>query len=460
MLRTLQSACLDMALNKFSSGQSHFLCLATPGAGKTIMAAEVASKLKNKGLIDLVLCFSPSLTIAGSIESTFSWRLNSSFNGGIGSVGGSYTYQNMLYMPDEFWTVLKRFRVLVVFDEIHHCSGNSAIDANAWGMEILTKIQDHAAYTLALTGTPWRSDSQPISLARYSNPEGEIQCDFVYGLSEAVNDGVCRSPKIVLVDNDNDNLKVTSDTEGSKSFNSIQELLMNESIPYSAIITNRDAMLYLLKLGSQKLSEIRTVNKSAGGLVVASSVEHAREILSLLQDEFNQSAVIVTYRNDDPVGEISRFRTSDVQWIVSVGMVSEGTDIPRLQVCCHISHVKTELYFRQVLGRILRVSNAVNQEAWLYTIAESQLSKFAERIAEDLPNENAIVNLLRDNELAVKIDESSSTKHWQSNLRATDRNAAIEIELGLSIDGVMVANQSTVLTLGTFTQRLLSAFIF
>jgi len=308
MLRTWQSACLGIALNKFSSGQSHFLCLATPGAGKTIMAAEVATALKEQGLIDLVLCFSPSLTIAESIESTFSWRLNSSFNGGIGSVGGSYTYQNMLYMSDEFWTVLKRFRVLVVFDEIHHCSGNCALDANAWGMEILTKIQDHATYTLALTGTPWRSDSLPISLARYSNPEGKIQCDFVYGLSEAVNDGVCRSPKIVLVDNDN--LKVTSDTEGSKSFNSIQELLMNESIPYSAIITNRDAMLYLLKQGCDKLSEIRRVNKSAGCLAVASSVEHAREILSLLQEEFNQSAVIVTYRNDDPVGEISRFRTA------------------------------------------------------------------------------------------------------------------------------------------------------
>ncbi|WP_075478471.1 DEAD/DEAH box helicase [Moritella viscosa] len=456
MLRTWQSACLDLALNKFTSGQSHFLCLATPGAGKTIMAAEVAVTLKEQGRIDLVLCFSPSLTVAESIESTFSWRLNSSFNGGIGSVGGSYTYQNMLYMSDEFWTVLKRFRVLVVFDEIHHCSGNSALDANAWGMEILTKIQDHATYTLALTGTPWRSDSLPISLARYSNPEGEIQCDFVYGLSEAVRDGVCRSPKIVLVDNDN--LKVTSDIDGSKSFNSIQELLMNESIPYSTIITNRDAMLYLLKQGCDKLSEIRKINRSAGGLVVASSVEHAREVLSLLQDEFNQSVVIVTYRHDDPIGEIARFRTSDVQWIVSVGMVSEGTDIPRLQVCCHLSHVKTELYFRQVLGRILRVSSAVNQDAWLYTIAERKLICFAERIAEDLPGENAVTLLIRDEELALKADESEGAEHGTSNSSSVDGNVT-ELEWGLGMDGSLVAEQNGLLTLGTFKQRLVSAFL-
>ncbi|SGY93136.1 Type III restriction enzyme, res subunit [Moritella viscosa] len=457
MLRAWQSACLDMVLTKFIAGQSHFLCLATPGAGKTIMAAEVAAELKEQNLIDLILCFSPSLTIAKSIESTFTWRLNSSFNGGMGAVGGSYTYQNMLYMSDEFWGLLKCYRVLVVFDEIHHCSGNSVIDANAWGMEILTKVQDHAAYTLALTGTPWRSDSQPISLARYSNPEGEIQCDFVYGLSEAVHNGVCRSPKIVLVDNDN--LRVTSDTEGSKSFHSIQELLMNESIPYSAIITNRDAMLYLLKQGCNKLSEIRVINKSAGGLVVASSVEHARDILTLLHEEFNQSAVIVTYRHDDPVGEIIRFRTSDVQWIVSVGMVSEGTDIPRLQVCCHLSHVKTELYFRQVLGRILRVSSAVNQEAWLYTIAESQLTCFAERIAEDLPDDNAIVRIIRDDELALEVAESDGAKCRQPSSNRADGISGVELEWDSYMDSSMVHEQDYVLTLGAFKQRLVTAFV-
>ncbi len=457
MLRDWQSACLGMALTKFMTGQSHFLCLATPGAGKTIMAAEVGAALKEQNLIDLVLCFSPSLTIARSIESTFTWRLNSSFNGGIGAVGGSYTYQNMLYMSDEFWDLLKYYRVLVVFDEIHHCSGNSVIDANAWGMEILTKIQNHAAYTLALTGTPWRSDFQPISLSRYSNPEGEIQCDYVYGLAEAVHDGVCRSPKIVLVDNEN--LKVTNNIEGSKSFHSIRELLMSESIPYSAIITNRDAMLHLLKLGCSKLSEIRTINKSAGGLVVASSVEHARGILTLLHEEFNQSAVIVTYRHDDPVGEIIRFRASDVQWIVSVGMVSEGTDIPRLQVCCHLSHVKTELYFRQVLGRILRVSSAVNQEAWLYTIAESRLTCFAERIAEDLPDDNAIVRITRDDELALEVAESDGGLCRKPSSNRADVISGVVLEWDSDMDSLVVNDQAYVLTLGAFKQRLVSAFV-
>ncbi|MCZ8485372.1 hypothetical protein O9993_04855 [Vibrio lentus] len=67
-------------------------------------------------------------------------------------------------------------------------------------------------------------------------------------------------------------------------------------------------------------------------------------------------------------------------------MISEGTDGPRLQAAFrHMSSVKTELYFRQVLGRILRVNEAVNQQAWLFTFAEQSLIKFSERIEQDIP---------------------------------------------------------------------------
>ncbi|GAB1098707.1 MAG: hypothetical protein Sw2LagPseu_02440 [Shewanella algae] len=49
---------------------------------------------------------------------------------------------------EDFWQLLKRNRILVVFDEIHHSSGSSLEDANAWGEEILLNIQNQAEYTL------------------------------------------------------------------------------------------------------------------------------------------------------------------------------------------------------------------------------------------------------------------------------------------------------------------------
>ena len=79
-------------------------------------------------------------------------------------------------------------------------------------------------------------------------------------------------------------------------------------------------------------------------------------------------------------------------WIISVGMISEGTDIPRLQVCCHLSRIRTELHFRQVLGRILRRQAGEPSEigGWLYILAEPSLTEFARRIGEDLPEQNVV----------------------------------------------------------------------
>lgn len=164
-LRQWQSECVNCALEHFSAKRKHFLCLATPGAGKTIMASEVAAQLLEQDLIDFVLCFSPSINISQGIKHTFSTRLECRFDGVIGAVGCSYTYQSMLSFKKDFWQLLKQNRVLVIFDEIHHCSGSSLEDANAWGEEILLNIQSQAEYTLALTGTPWRSDQAPIALS-------------------------------------------------------------------------------------------------------------------------------------------------------------------------------------------------------------------------------------------------------------------------------------------------------
>jgi superfamily II DNA or RNA helicase len=172
----------------------------------------------------------------------------------------------------------------------------------------------------------------------YSDPEGELICDYQYSLSQAIRDNVCREPKIVLVDSD-------SISDGHETYGSIAEFVKQTHSTYQEVLNNDSALRYLLKLAVLKLSEIRASNPTAGGLVVASSVKHAEMINSLLIEEFNQTSTIVTYLHDNSTQKINSFKSSTEQWIVSVGMISEGTDIPRLQVCCHLSSIKTELLF-------------------------------------------------------------------------------------------------------------------
>ncbi|PQJ38718.1 diguanylate cyclase, partial [Photobacterium aquimaris] len=159
--------------------------------------------------------------------------------------------------------------------------------------------------------------------------------------------------------------------------------------------------------------------------------------------------------------EIQRFRNDKTQWIVSVGMISEGTDIPRLQVCCHLSSVKTELYFRQVLGRILRVTNSVNQDAWFYTFAESNLVEFAERIEQDIPDsclyidvEQPVEDIISNTE--VKATESSTTADSVYSPILIDWED--EVSNNTNSSSEMIYLESERIKLGQYRERVIAAF--
>lgn len=385
-LRAWQSECIALAIDHYYTNK-HFLCLATPGAGKTTMAAELASQLFKRGDIDLVLCFAPSLTVVSSLQRTFSQHLTHRFDGQIGSIGGAYTYQSMRCLGEQFWSLFESHRVLVIFDEIHHCSGSEHHGANTWGQEIIRRIKHQATHTLALTGTPWRSDNNPIVLAEYTDSDGLIHCDYSYGLQNAVRDKVCRKPGIVLIDNDNFKLSAAKD---EFIYKGLDELLRHSNVRYQHLLYNDIALRYCLSLGCRRLEKLRMKTINAGGLVVASSVAHAQKIAHMLHNEFRKSVSVVSYMHKNSEAVIDRFRSGGEEWIVSVGMISEGTDIPRLQVCCHLSRITTELYFRQVLGRILRATPHSINKAWLYTFAEPKLVEYAERLAKEIPYSNVL----------------------------------------------------------------------
>jgi superfamily II DNA or RNA helicase len=387
-LRQWQDNCINLALRQYFNGHSHFLALATPGAGKTMMASELAAKLLKQNLIDLIICFSPSSIVSQDFSASLQLKTQERFDGLIGARGRSLTYQNLQYLDVNFWQLFMRYRVFVIFDEIHHCAGSNIDNANAWGEQIILKIQDKAKYTLALTGTPWRSDSAPIVLSNYIHPTNKIACDYVYGLSEAITDDVCRVPQIIAIDNNN--ISVVDDVE-TKTFSSFKSLLMESVVPYQEIIENEAVIKYVISSAQKKLSSIRATNADAAGLIVASSVEHARHISTLMKACFNEDAVVVTYKENEPTTIIQQFRHAKTKWIISVGMISEGTNIPRLQVCCHLTNIKTEMHFRQILGRILRMTGSKNQEAAMYMPAEPKLLEYAYRVKQDVPFEADVV---------------------------------------------------------------------
>ena len=457
-LRKWQQACVNKALNLYQT-QNHFMCLATPGAGKTVMAAELAARLIETDAIDFVLCFSPSSEVNENIRATFTRRLKKRFDGLIGAIGSAYTYQSMPSLTPDFWQLLHSHNVLVIMDEVHHLKGIELDNANAWGEEVLLNIQNKAKYTLALSGTPWRSDLAPIVLSRFTEPDNTIHCDFIYGLKQAITDGVCRQPNITLIDNEA--IKLNTNAE-SEIFTSITALLEGSSYSYRTLLKNQQITHYMLKQGVSKLKEIRKINPHAGGLIVASSIKHAKQLYQMLIADFKQTACMVTSKLKRPSHTINVFRESDIQWIVSVGMISEGTDIPRLQVCCHLSSIKTEMHYRQVLGRILRVTSSETQQAWLFTLAEANLTKFAYRIGQDLPEMSVIINKKEQHPMNLalpsKLNSNELNHDDTNNLQISDLTLSTKPSIQSHLSDIEQENHYNLALLGGYKEQIVRMF--
>ena len=95
-LRPWQSECIDLALKQYLGGYSHFLTLATPGAGKTLMASELANQLLTNDLVDLVICFSPSSIVSQDFSESLQLKTQERFDGLLGAKG---VQDRILRMP-------------------------------------------------------------------------------------------------------------------------------------------------------------------------------------------------------------------------------------------------------------------------------------------------------------------------------------------------------------------------
>ncbi len=77
-------------------------------------------------------------------------------------VGVAVTYAGVAVNPLAMRIRTERFKTLVVLDEIHHAG-----DAMSWG-EGVREAFEPATRRLALTGTPFRSDVNPIPFVTYA----------------------------------------------------------------------------------------------------------------------------------------------------------------------------------------------------------------------------------------------------------------------------------------------------
>ncbi|MCP3939417.1 MAG: DEAD/DEAH box helicase [Actinomycetia bacterium] len=379
-LRAWQRAALDQFLD---SDGPDFLAVATPGAGKTTFALTAARHILASDPDARLVVVAPTSHLkfqwadAASrfgIDLEPNWSSNDS--GLPDEVDGiATTYQQVATSARSLRKLCKS--AFVVFDEVHHAG-----EDKAWGDAVLTAFEP-AAHRLALSGTPFRSDSSPIPFVHYGGGD-EAVADFDYGYGPALADGGVVRPVYFPRFDGHMEWSAPDGIVFSATFDDPLDRQRSNQRLRTALSPRGDWMPTVLGQAHEQLMRIRRDEQPrAGALAIAIDLEHARSIAEILRVHFGVRATIAL--SDDPKASdrISQFADSDAPWIIAVRMISEGVDIPRLRIGVFATTTTTELFFRQAVGRLVRLTpDGGSQRAFMFIPDDSRLRTWAEQIAQ------------------------------------------------------------------------------
>ncbi|MEZ5255925.1 MAG: hypothetical protein R2705_03225 [Ilumatobacteraceae bacterium] len=263
----------------------------------------------------------------------------------------------------------------VILDEIHHAG-----DERAWGDGVRTAFE-LAHRRLAVSGTPFRSDTAAIPFVRYQAEEAVP--DYEYGYADALRDGgVVRPVYFPRIDGLMEWTAPDGTLEAATFDDSLDAARSSQRLR-TALSLDGEWLPHVLGQAHERLMQIRVSHPEAGGLVIAIDLDHAKSIARVLRDRFGSHPVVVT--SDDPLAsaKIAEFAADSKPWLVAVRMVSEGVDIPRLRVGVYATTTTTELFFRQAVGRFVRWSaGRRSQKAYVFLPDDPRLRSHAFQIAD------------------------------------------------------------------------------
>lgn len=354
-LRAWQAEALELYRR---TAPKDFLAVATPGAGKTTFALQVAAGLLAEGTVRRITVVAPTEHLKSQwadAAARVGIALDPNFTNAQGTHGAHYqgvaiTYAQVGMNPALHRARTEADRTLVILDEIHHAG-----DALTWGDGVRDAF-DPATRRLALTGTPFRSDSSQIPFVVYEE-DGEgfarSQADYTYGYADALRDHVVR-PVLFMTYSGRMHWRTKTGDEVSAQLGALETKDITQQAWRTALDPKGEWIQAVLGAADRRLTEVRRHVPDAGGLVIATDQKAARSYAATLREITGEEPVVVLSDDAGAGQRIEAFSASEDRWMVAVRMVSEGVDVPRLAVGVYATSTATPMFFAQAVGRFVR----------------------------------------------------------------------------------------------------------
>lgn len=432
----------DAALAQLLRSEGDFLAVACPGAGKTTFALEAAKRLIELGAIRRVIVVVPTAHLRlqwATAATRLGIQLDYRFANGSAAVARDFdgvvvTYASVA-SASALYEKLSAAGTLVILDEIHHGG-----DEQAWGKALKTAFAG-AARRLLLSGTPTRTDRAPVPFIRYDD-RGMFMAEgghgYTYDYGEAIQDHAVRPIEFLALSGsvrwreagavvETDLTAVDEET----LVNALNAALNPKGEWIKSVLARADAELTRQREESG--------HPDAAGLVVAADQPRARAYQAILKSITGEEPVIAITDEPDSSDRITSFGRDGAspRWIVAVQMVSEGVDIPRLAVGVYASRIRTEMFFRQVVGRFVRMRTPDDETtATLLIPSIEPLLSYAQQV------EKTVDAALREEQNKVRRD-----------IKESDEPGLLLFDLVEPIDSSEAVHHSTILSGEVFSDE-------
>jgi superfamily II DNA or RNA helicase len=399
-LRKWQQQAINACLPQFAKGRKLFVIEACTGSGKSLCSATAALKLLEDGKADLIVVLTPNCGTRVGWKKTFDGlRLNgkrvnvtdnSDFpidaNVWVSTYAGYSKVEEALHNRPVSG-------IIAIIDEFHHPA-----DTAEWGNAVdrLIALCEHGIF---LSGTPWKRegkiavlcDQKNVHDENYYQDDGRIRADFVYDYAEDLREPRTRGTVPVKfkfwdsfwrsADGKTSELHKDLPSFPCDEWETIEQWeewaqkcdkplgrhlhfdLDSESPGQNETIRRViDEALTLLSKSRGEIERSCRQKNASVMLCVAKGMKDARKIAEYIQElrpDYRVSVVVSDDNNGakklEKIARQCKENAADKpDVIVSVGMISEGVDIPQIKVVAYLSAILTVLYFIQVVGRAIR----------------------------------------------------------------------------------------------------------
>ena len=415
-LRGWQEKALDHVRTLWRERDSKPLVAACPGAGKTwfsVAASQVA--VKEKG-VQLILVVSPTVNIKGQWRETFeaagieahdnanneSLRFRKDNNIDIleGKKAICVTYSQLAKDAELFEFIVRKYRTLLIADEIHHA------DDNATFGEKLSVISGASHLRLALSGTPFNTNGGSLAMCPtvvdYDEEGRKVRKalpDYTYEYSRAISDVVCRPVEFIKVlGKGTSTYKTLADNQ---IYQKVIDLARENKTDIIGPLLDPDGDFFekMVKDALISLTNIKTSDKRAGMLVCARNVEHGNQVAKTIQricrsnPEWSGYSILEIYSDSQGAHErIKQLDRDSTDIVVTVKMISEGIDVKRLRVGLYATDYRTRMFFIQFIGRFIRWETRLDGSQYASVVIPGHIDLIEYARAIELMVDSALIH--------------------------------------------------------------------